>query len=280
MALFNFNCFMNINFAQPNFSFGCFTMPNFFSNFSLFNFGCGGFNPFGQLGQIPYSNLFSNFGMMSTPSIFSNCIGGQNFSTPSFTNTPYTLNSPTSIFNTPSWDSSFTPTFSTPSWDSFSFSPAKTETKDPTNRKKETGYKSKFSTMTKTEAIRAAEASSYLEKLTAGNGWSVSSASFTNDIPYARKGMGSFLTRLSKEIGENLVVTSALGTATSPHAKDGGHYDETNPKLDFGGGLTIAAAHSLKSKLDNTGYFSRVEVEVDGNTAHLDVKVKESALQA
>lgn len=67
MALFNLNCFMNINFAQPRFTFGCFTMPNFFSNFSLFGFGCNGFNPFGQMSYFqPYYTPTS----LQPPSVF------------------------------------------------------------------------------------------------------------------------------------------------------------------------------------------------------------------
>lgn len=262
MTIFNFNCFMNFNFAQPNFSFGCFTMPNFFSNFSLFNFGCGGFNQFSFMNQYP------TIGMMGSPSIFSN-FASTSFS---FPDTPYVLNSPTSIFNTPSWDSYYTPSTS---FSPASYAPAAFSSTSHTPAK---SYNSKFASLSKSEAINAAETNPNLEKLSGGNGWSISSSSFTNDIPYARKGMNAFLTKLSSQIGENLVVTSALGTATSPHAKNGGHYDETNPKLDFGGGMSESEAYLLKAKLDGTGYFSRVEVEVDGATAHLDVKVKESEL--
>lgn len=100
MAMFNFNCFMNFNFAQPNFNFGCFTMPNFFSNFSLFNFGCNGFNQFSFMNQYP------NVGIMNSPSIFSGFSQTNNLSFPS---TPYVLNSSTSIFGTPSWEGSYTP---------------------------------------------------------------------------------------------------------------------------------------------------------------------------
>ena len=267
MALFNLNCFMNFNFAQPNFSFGCFTMPNFFSNFSLFNFGCNGFNQFSFMNQYP------NVGIMNSPSIFTN-FTPTNFAptTFSFPDTPYVLNSSTSIFNTPSWDSSYTLSITSPTntFTSNSFS----STSHAANKT----YNSKFATMSKSEAVNAAEANPNLEKLSGGNGWRISSNSFVNDIPYARKGMNAFLTKLSSQIGENLVVTSALGTATSPHSKNGGHYDETNPKLDFGGGMSESEAYLLKAKLDGTGYFSRVEVEVDGTTAHLDVKVKENEL--
>lgn len=75
MAFFNCNTFININInpfgncsnhLNP-FNFGCFTMPNFFSNFSLFNFGSNNFNPFGQM---PYFNLYPNPTNFMSPSIF------------------------------------------------------------------------------------------------------------------------------------------------------------------------------------------------------------------
>ena len=106
-------------------------------------------------------------------------------------------------------------------------------------------------------------------------------ADFCNDIPYAKKGTGALLTKISDEIGEELIVTSALGTKTSPHSKGNSscsHYNEKNPKLDFGGGLNHSEATSLANKLKNTGYFSRVAVEANGDgNYHLDVQIKDSA---
>ena len=89
------------------------------------------------------------------------------------------------------------------------------------------------------------------------------------------------LSKISAEIGEDLVVTSALGTKTSPHAKGSSscsHYNENNPKLDFGGGLNQSEANRLANKLRGTNYFSRVAVEANGDgNYHLDVQIKDSA---
>ena len=147
---------------------------------------------------------------------------------------------------------------------------------------KSNDYSTSFASMTRSEALEAARNNPNLEHLSGGTGWSISSASFTNDIPYARKGTSDILARVSKQIGEDLVITSALGTKNSPHAKTSSsesHYNEENPKLDIGGGLSHTQAESLRSKLLNTGYFSRVEVEKHGDTAHLDVQIKDSAFK-
>lgn len=155
------------------------------------------------------------------------------------------------------------------------------KTSSSSSRRKTSSGRKDFGSMSKSEAIRAAKNNSNLEHLGGGKGWSVSDSSFVNDIPYAKKGMSKFLTKLSAQIGETLVVTSALGTANSPHSKNGGHYDASNPKLDFGGGLTNSEANSLAGKLENTGYFSHILVEEHGDgTAHVDVKVKSSVLNS
>lgn len=135
-----------------------------------------------------------------------------------------------------------------------------------------------FRNMSKTEAVRAAANSPYLEYLKGGKGWSVSSDDFVNDIPYAANGMNKFLTHLSSKIGQNLVVTSALGTKKSPHTASG-HYDSRNPKLDFGGGMTEKQAQTLANKLESTGYFSHIYLErhSDG-TAHVDVEARRDVL--
>lgn len=137
---------------------------------------------------------------------------------------------------------------------------------------------SSFRYLSKESALARANSSSYLERLSGGANWRVCSNSFINDIPFAGKGINRFLDKLTSEIGTELVVTSALGTQNSPHVKNGGHYDEKNPKLDFGGGLSHSSANDLANKLRATGYFSRVAVESDGSTSHLDVRIKPEVL--
>ena len=89
-----------------------------------------------------------------------------------------------------------------------------------------------------------------------------------------------FLDNLTTELDIDLTVTSALGTENSPHEKVGGHYNDKNPKLDFGGGLTVTEANEIKNKLDTTNYFESVIVEEHGDgTAHIDVKIKDEALK-
>ena len=139
-----------------------------------------------------------------------------------------------------------------------------------------------YAALSRSSALEAAAKDPNLEKLTGGKGWSISESSFINDIPYARKGVSTILTRAAELTGETLVVTSALGTKDSPHAKgtsEASHYNSKNPKLDFGGGLSLSAAEALKKKLDDTGLFSRVDVEKDGDTAHLDVQIASSAFE-
>lgn len=139
-----------------------------------------------------------------------------------------------------------------------------------------------YASMSREAALKAASADPNLEKLTGGTGWSVSDGSFIYDIPYAKKGTGAVLEKAASLIGESLVVTSALGTKDSPHVKNSGsvsHYNSNNPKLDLGGGLTPDQANSLKTKLDSTGLFSRITVESDGATAHLDVQIADSAFE-
>lgn len=142
----------------------------------------------------------------------------------------------------------------------------------------ENSYYYDFRNMSKAEAERAAANSPHLEYLRGGKGWSVSDTSFVNDIEYAGKGMNKFLTHLSSKIGQNLVVTSALGTKNSPHTASG-HYDFKNPKLDFGGGMTEEQAQALANKLQSTRYFSHIYLEPHGDGyAHVDVQVKRDVL--
>lgn len=164
------------------------------------------------------------------------------------------------------------------SWQNISYS-----SKPSTGKKNYTYSGGLYANMNRLEALKKAEKDPKLEKLTGGNGWSISEASFINDIPYAKKGTGLVLAKAARLTGENLVVTSALGTKDSPHAKNSGsasHYNSDNPKLDLGGGLSPEQANSLKAKLDSTGLFSRIMVESDGATAHLDVQIADSAFKS
>ena len=151
----------------------------------------------------------------------------------------------------------------------------------PSFGKQKGSSKYSFANMTRSEALSAAEGNANLEKLTGGANWTVSDASFQNDIPYARKGTSAILAKAASLAGENLVVTSALGTKNSPHVKSNSqasHYNSENPKLDLGGGLNQQRAYSLQSKLKNTGLFSRVAVEGHGDgTYHLDIQIADSA---
>lgn len=105
-----------------------------------------------------------------------------------------------------------------------------------------------------------------------GKGWRIAEESFRTDIPYAKKGTGNILTKVSEEIGLELVVTSALGTGApnNPHKKDGykSHHNAMNPKLDISvpAGMT---AETLANKLKGTGYFSHILAEGD----HVDVQI-------
>ena len=66
----------------------------------------------------------------------------------------------------------------------------------------------------------------------------------------------------------------------SPHVKNSGycsHYNDKNPKLDIGNCRTESEAKALKTKLDQTGYFSHILAENVGGVWHLDVQIKDSA---
>ena len=132
-----------------------------------------------------------------------------------------------------------------------------------------------YSKMTRTQALKRAKNDSRLEKLSGGNGWSIAEKCFITDIPYARKHTGEILSFVSSLIGENIVVTSALGTAgtnktRTPHKISQSyctHHNAENPKLDI---KTNGNSYGLRKKLIATGLFSRVSVEPD----HLDIQIK------
>ncbi|MBO5738328.1 hypothetical protein J6R97_03215 [bacterium] len=271
MALHDyFTNFLNSNSGSMsfNYGFGDFFKPNFnvAQGVSLFNcstpFLQPNFNATQGVGLFdsftPFLQSNNNSFMLNWPS-FSNPNTLDFFSQNSFGNYNY------GCFNNYSF---YTPNISN-----------QTTLKKSSNITKKMGLKNftGYAKLTKQEAEKKAREDKNLEKLRGGKNWSVSSGSFINDIPYAARGINRFLDSLAKELGVHLTITSALGTKSSPHVKNGGHYDEINPKLDIGN-LTPSKAKELRTKLLNTGYFSRVEVEQHGKTAHLDVKIKDDAL--
>ena len=157
--------------------------------------------------------------------------------------------------------------------------PSKISKVKPNIKKKHCSTKKKvdtsYSKLSREKALEKAKNDSRLEKLNGGKGWSVAKDSFITDIPYARKYTGEILSFVSSIIGENLVVTSALGTAgtaknKTPHKISRSyctHHNAENPKLDI---RTNGNSKKLQRKLLLTGMFSRVSVEPD----HLDIQIK------
>ena len=142
-----------------------------------------------------------------------------------------------------------------------------------------------YSRLTKADALARAKKDPNLEELTSGQGWEISAKDFINDIPFAKKGTGALLSKVCQQAGVGLVITSALGTKKSPHQADAGsasHYNEKNPKLDIGGGLSKGDAEELAKKLMNTGLFifANPEDNKDGTGHwHLDLQFKDSAYE-
>lgn len=143
-----------------------------------------------------------------------------------------------------------------------------------------------YRSLTRAEALNAAKKDPNLERLmttTSEKGYTVTvnePINFINDIPYARKGAMDVILAAADKIECNLEITSALGSKLSPHAgtsTGNSHYNPLNPKIDFGGQLSHKAAENLKQELDSTGLFEFVKIEYDGDTAHLDTKIKLSA---
>jgi len=101
------NCFFNfnINFARPGFgfNFGCFSMPNFFSNMPVFSFN--------SFSSTPFFNQYGNFTNLGTPSLFGSM---PNYTLPSANNH--------SLFNNYCWNNSWQGNFATPCFDTFSSS--------------------------------------------------------------------------------------------------------------------------------------------------------------
>lgn len=143
-----------------------------------------------------------------------------------------------------------------------------------------------YKSLTRSEALNAAKRDPYLERLmttVSDKGYTITineDVDFINDIPYARKGTMDVLLAAADRVGRNLRVTSALGSKTSPHSGSStgnSHYNPNNPKIDFGGGMSHDTAKALKRDLESTGLFNFVNIEYDGDTAHLDAQIKMSA---
>ena len=132
-----------------------------------------------------------------------------------------------------------------------------------------------YAKLSRDKALKKAAKDPRLERLKGGNGWSVSLDSFITDIPYAKKHTGAILSFVSSIIGENLVVTSALGTHgtrnnRTPHKVTQNyctHHNAENPKLDI---RSNGHPKKLQKMLLNTGLFARVSIEPD----HLDIQIK------
>ncbi len=230
------NIFQNLNMNYFNGSFNCFTpnwlIPNMF---------------------MPNFSLFTQFNMPSfnwnTTSLFN------------FNNFPQ--------FNFNSFN--FVPSQISSS-NNYNFNPAATIQNKSFNKTASGGINSSYARLSKSMAYQKALKDPSLENLSSGGRrWSISEASFRTDIPFARKGTKDILDKVTSIIGEDLVITSALGTgeAGNPHVKSGyaSHHNAENPKLDIS--TRGKNAGRLAAKLRETGYFSRVSIESD----HLDVQI-------
>ena len=144
------------------------------------------------------------------------------------------------------------------------------------SKKKQTGkkYSANFKYdqyKTKSSAIAAAKKDPNLEELKNTNYITINNASFKTDIPFAKKGTMTILEKVSKILGYELIITSALATGhpDNPHAHGNrSHHNANNPKLDFAipSGMSD---NEFADKLRKTGYFSHVLPE--GN--HVDVEI-------
>lgn len=215
-----------------------------------------------------YYNLFSNFNTTN----FDNSFSSWNFGLPSFFNYNSFL-----MFDWFDFSNVFPKTFvmntNNNIWNSqptFNFTSAPKVNFTGFNKKVSGNINNGYLNLTKSAAFAKAKTDSNLEQLTGGRNWSISEASFRTDIPFAKKGTGAILDKVAALTGENLVITSALGTgeANNPHQKSGyaSHHNAENPKLDI---RINGNAQTFAQKLRDTGYFSRVSVESD----HLDVQI-------
>lgn len=270
------NRFTNFNFPAPIMNFGGFAMQGLFGNcchFQMPSFFGFGFN-------MPF---FGNFGGFANFPIFNNFNFYNNGLNTNFYNNIPQVNIQSYLPKEPIIVNMKAPIFSTQN-----YTPTRPIVVNTANNatsmiiRRNNSYSKAVSGeidnsylgLNKREAERKAQNDPRLERLSGGNGWSIQNASFTTDIPFARKGTSAILEKVSKLIGKELVITSALGTGepNSPHAKKGyaSHHNATNPKLDIS--LKGHNANDLAAKLRSTGYFSRISIESD----HLDVQIDPS----
>ena len=287
------NLFVNFNFRLPHIhSCGCSmpffgnwnfpTMPNFFG----FNggFGCCN-NSFGSLFSFMPNFGFNNFN--------NNIFSFYNQPTTSFvgswnqvqTSLPQ-WQSPSAqslwnqvptntVTNTATWNSTATWSNTTSKVSNSSSTSSNGKTSFTTYSKSVSGsVDNSYANLSKTQAERKAQNDNRLERLDGGKGWSLAST-FETDIPFAKRGTAKILDKVASLVGENLVITSALGTAgtssqRTPH-KIGGyasHHNAENPKLDID--ITSRShGEKLAQKLRETGYFNHISIESD----HLDVQI-------
>ncbi len=186
-------------------------------------------------------------------------------------NTDFSFNYHTPRISTPPKPKASNPAPSTGSSRSSSSqsSITRSNTNSPSSGKK---IDNSYSSLTKAQAERKASSDTNLERLSGGKNWSVADT-FWTDSPYAKKGTGQILDRVSNMLGEKLVITSALGTGQkgNPHVRQGykSHHNAENPKLDI---RTNGNARQFAERLRATGYFSHVLPEGD----HVDVQIDPS----
>jgi len=296
------NIFMNFNFRLPSMNFcGCSSpfvggwnfppMPRFFNFGGSSLFGCcgngflgfGGFSPFMGFNNFT-PNYFASYNQgifrfpNYTPPSNQNLWSGFKPSTNSNQNFTSWANQ-LSAQNKPNW-SNFTPSKTTYSFSSSSSSSSGAKAYSSTSYSKSVSgsVDNSYSRLSKSEAERKAQNDPRLERLNGGQGWSLASSSFRTDIPYAKKGTSEILTKVSKLVGENLVITSALGTAgtasaSTPHQIGGyvSHHNAENPKLDIDC-RDNAHVKQLAQKLEATGYFSHIHQ----HATHIDVQIDPS----
>ena len=127
---------------------------------------------------------------------------------------------------------------------------------------------------------------SQLESLQGGGaGWKIDQGSFVNDVAAARAGTGAILSAVAAQMpGQNIVITSALGTKQSKknkiHSggdKGTGHYEGQTIDISAAG-MTKAQAEDYAKRMYATGYFSHVAAErgKDGQY-HLDARIADEA---
>lgn len=275
---------MHYTFMPINCFNSCgFNMYNFNNTFNPYSFN---FPSFFNFSYQPNYNFQSFFGMtnFNTLAKTENCGYNYSFNSPQINNFNYNTplqNSWNTSTNFSNYDANFRNLFNsytyTPNTTSTSTTSARTtSTKSSITKTLSSGLKidTSYSNLFKSDALRKAQNDARLEELKGGNGWRLA-GTFETDIPFAKKGTSRILDIVSKEIGEDLVITSALGTKgtsnkNSPHTVGGysSHHNAENPKLDIDVN-NRADGERLKAKLLATGYFSHIANEGD----HLDVQI-------